>query len=126
MCCILAEKHNIIVMVKRTATFMALAIGSVFSYISVICWILGYLIAKYGGGRAAGIPGRIRSIVIPIGKFRLHLHHWLLGSLMMCVGLAKNVFIYIPPEVFYGMLGGFVWQGVYCYSDWYRVIYRSR
>ena len=105
---------------------MALVIGAVFSYISVLCWIFGYLIAKYGGGKTDGIQGRIRSIVIPVGKFRLHLHHWLLGALMMCVGVAKSIFIYIPEEVFYGMLSGFVWQGVYCYGDWYRIIYKSR
>ena len=114
------------VMVKRIATLLALAIGSVFSYISVLCWILGYFIAKCGGGRTEGIQGRIKSIIIPVGKFRLHLHHWLLGVLMMCVGLVKSIFLYIPPEVFYGMLGGFVWQGVYCYSDWHRIIYKAR
>ena len=111
---------------KRIATLAALGVGAVFSYISVLCWVSGYLLAKYGGGRTEGIEGRIRSIVIPIGKFRLHLHHWLLGVLVMCIGLIKSIFVYIPPEVFYGMLGGFVWQGVYCYSDWYRVIYKSR
>ncbi len=111
-------------MVKRTVTFSALVAGACFSYISIICIVSGFVIGKLGGGKSDGIEGRINSIVIPVGQFRLHLHHWLIGVMMMCVGVAKSIFVYIPEEVFYGMLSGFVWQGVYCYRDWHRVFYK--
>ena len=112
-------------MTKRVVTFAALAIGAIFSYISIICVISGFIIAKLCGGRKDGAPGNVRSIVISMGSFKLHLHHWIVFSLMMLLGLAKSIFLYIPPEVFYGLLSGLAWQGVYCYNDWHRVIYRT-
>ena len=112
-------------MTKRAVTFLALAIGAIFSYISIVCVISGFIIAKLCGGKKEGTPGNVRSIMIPIGSFTLHLHHWIVFSLVMLLGLAKSVFLYIPPEVFYGLLSGLAWQGVYCYNDWHRVIYRT-
>ncbi len=110
---------------KRNVTFTGLVIGTFFSYLSIIFLISGFIIAKYGGGKKEGTPGRIKSIVIPMGGFKLHLHHWLFFSLIMLVGLADNIFMYVPKEVFYGSLTGLAWQGIYCYDDWHRVIYRS-
>jgi hypothetical protein len=112
-------------MTKRTLTFTALTIGAVFSYFSIACVISGFIIAKFAGGKREGMPGIIRSIVIPMKGFKFHLHHWLFFPLFMLVGLAENIFLYISPEVFYGLLAGAAWQGIYCYDDWHRVIYRS-
>jgi len=111
-------------MIKNTFATMLFLIGLVFSWITVFFGICGFLIAKYSGGKEDGIQGRVRSIIIPLGKFKLHLHHWIIFALMMFAGLAKSIFIYFPPEIFYGLLGGLAWQGVYSYSDWYKFIYR--
>ena len=112
-------------MIKRFITFTGLSIGAVFSYPSTLCLISGFLIAKLGGGKQDGMQGRIRSIVIPMKGFNFHMHHWLFFSLFMLIGLAENIFMYIPQEVFYGLLSGMAWQGIYCYNDWHRVICRS-
>ena len=113
-------------MIKNTFATTLFLIGLIVSWISVVFGICGFLIAKYSGGNKEGIQGRVRSIIIPLGKFKLHLHHWIIFILLMFAGLAKSIFFYIPPEMFYGLLGGLAWQGVYSYGDWHKVIYRRR
>ena len=119
-------RHNILYMIKKTLGTTLFLVGLIVNWITVFFGLCGFLIAKYSGGKEDGIQGRVRSIIIPLGKFRLHLHHWLVFSLMMFIGLIKSIFIYIPPEIFYGLLSGLAWQGVYSYGDWHRVIYRRR
>ena len=119
-------RHNTLDMIKNTFATTLFLIGLIFSWITVFFGICGFLIAKYSGGKEDGIQGRVRSIIIPLGKFKLHLHHWIIFALMMFAGLAKNIFIYVPPEIFYGLLSGLAWQGVYSYSDWHKVICRRR
>ena len=113
-------------MLKLLLTTVLFLAGIVLNWITVFFGIIGFLIAKYSGGSKEGIQGRVRSIIIPLGKFKLHLHHWIICGLLMLTGLAKSIFIYVPPELFYGFLGGLAWQGVYSYDDWYKVIYRKR
>ncbi|NQT73377.1 MAG: hypothetical protein HQ553_11520 [Chloroflexi bacterium] len=117
-------RHNILEMIKNTFATTLFLSGLIVSWITVVFGICGFLIAKYSGGDQEGIQGRVRSIILPLGKFKLHLHHWIIFILAMFAGLAKSIFIYIPPEMFYGLLGGLAWQGVYSYGDWHKVIYR--
>ncbi len=109
---------------KQLVMFTGLSVGAVFSYLSILCLISGFLIAKFTGGKQEGMSGKLKSVVIPVKGFKFHLHHWLFFSLLMLIGLAENIFMYIPPEVFFGLLAGVAWQGIYCYNDWHRVIYR--
>ena len=111
-------------MIKRLITLTGLSIGAIFSYPSILCLISGFLIARFTGGKQEGMPGKLKSIVIPVKGFKFHLHHWIFFSLFMLIGLAETIFLYIPTEVFYGLLAGLAWQGIYCYDDWHRVIYR--
>ena len=109
---------------KRRIVGVAVLITAsiVFSYLSVIAWLSGFLIAKYGGGKGEGMRGRVRSILIPLGRRKLHLHHWLICLVIMAIGVTKNIYLFLPPEIFYGFLGGLAFQGVYSYSDWHRII----
>ena len=111
-------------MIKRIGTLLVLAAGIYFSYLVVVSCISGYLIGKYGSGRKEGVRGRVRSIMIPLGKLKLHLHHWLISFVIMSLGLTKGIYFFLPPEVFYGFLGGLAFQGVYCYNDWHRIVQR--
>jgi len=83
------------------------------------------LIAKYLGGKTNGERGRLRSFFIPLGKRKIHLHHWLISSWIMAFAMLKGVFI-ISPEVFFGFLGGLVFHGIYYYTDWYKILVRRR
>ena len=83
--------------------------------------LLGFLVAKYLAGHTVGKPGRMKSFKIPLGRYKLHLHHWLISSGVIAFSLTKGI-PFIPAEVFWGFLSGLALQGIYCYNDWYKIL----
>jgi len=112
-------------MKRKISLFVLLSTGIIFGYLSFISWAGGFLIAKYLGGKTNGERGRLRSFFIPLGKRKIHLHHWLISSWIMAFAMLKGVFL-VSPEVFCGFLGGLVFQGIYYYTDWYKILVPRR
>lgn len=112
--------------VKRKITlYVLLSTGIVLGYFSFVSWFIGFVIAKYLGGKTIGDRGRLSSLFIPLGKRTIHLHHWLLSSLVMGIPLVKG--IYVPfSDLYYGFFGGIVFHGIYCYRDWYKILVLRR
>jgi hypothetical protein len=97
-------------------------------FLGVLCyktWFVAFAATKYLSGRAEGRQGIVRSIVIPWRTYQLHLHHWFLALIVGGVFAIKGLYI-LTPEVSYGFLSAIVFQGIYCYEDWYRIIKRKR
>jgi len=87
-----------------------------------LAWLLsGFLLAKYLGGKATSKPGRVPSIAFSLRRHRVHLHHWLICSVTMGLTALTGTW-FLPWDSFYGFLGGMTLQGVYCYSDWHRIL----
>lgn len=84
-------------------------------------WLAAFLIAKYLGGKIAGERGRVRSLFIPLGKYKIHLHHWLLSSLVIGITTVKGIY-FLSPDLFYGFFSGVVFHGIYYYHDWYKIL----
>lgn len=112
-------------MKRKITLFVLLSTGIIFGYLSFISWAGGFLIAKYLGGKTVGEKGRLRSFFIPLGKHKIHLHHWFISSGIIFFALLKGVFL-ISPEIFFGFLGGLVFQGIYYYTDWYKILVPRR
>ena len=109
-------------MKRKTALFILLSIGIILGYLSFIMWFVGFLIARYLGSKTVGQPSKIRSCFIPLGKYKIHLHHWLLSSCAMILfALFKGAHV-LPPDLFYGFFGGIVFHGIYLYSDWHKIL----
>ncbi len=109
-------------MKKKATLVILLSTCIILGYLSFIAWSAGFLLAKYLGSKTIGEPSKIRSYFIPLGKYKLHLHHWLLSS---CVIIGFVVFegtYVLPSDLFYGFFGAIVFHGIYCYSDWYKVL----
>lgn len=100
---------------------MVLAGGAFLGYLYVLSWLLGYMVTKFGAGRAAGQRGRVRSIYIPLRNYRIHVHHWMIAILMMPLAFVTPI-PFVPPVVLCGFLSGIVFQGIYNYGDWYRFV----
>lgn len=112
-------------MEKRIAGLLLLTtVAIVVSYLALVGWLTGFLIGKYGGGKREGMKGRVRSIMVPVGNHKLHLHHWLICSALMVVAVVRSFYFFLPPEIFLSFMGGLAFQGVYSYSDWRRIIHR--
>jgi hypothetical protein len=108
-----------IILIGLTAAFIFLGI---FSYKT---WFVAFVATKYLSGRRDGKQGIVRSVIIPWRSYRLHLHHWLLALIVGGV-FAVAGFPLLAPEIFLGGLSAIVFQGIYCYEDWYRIIKRRK
>jgi hypothetical protein len=100
---------------------------AVFIFLGILCyktWFVAFIATKYLSGRKDGKQGIVRSIIIPWRNYQLHLHHWFLALIVGGVFAVKGFYI-LTPEAFYGALSAIVFQGIYCYKDWYRIIKRK-
>ncbi|PIW91936.1 MAG: hypothetical protein CO031_01825 [Candidatus Nealsonbacteria bacterium CG_4_9_14_0_2_um_filter_37_38] len=83
--------------------------------------IIGYLAGKFFSGKRQGQTGIVKSIIFNVGNYRLHLHHWI-----ACSGALAFLSLFNFPAVFAhfscGILGGLIFQGIFCYQDWYKII----
>ena len=113
-------------MKKKIMLFALLAAGIIVGYLSFITWAVGFLLARYLGSKKVGEPGRLRSYLIPLGKYKIHLHHWLLSSWAIILFALLEGADVLPSDLFYGFFGGIVFQGIYCYSDWYKILIPRR
>ena len=101
---------------KRKVTLVVLlSTGIVLGYVSFIAWSAGFLLAKYLGSKTVGEPSKIRSYFIPLGKYRIHLHHWLLSSGVIIVfaviavrriGSYKPLMLFMLPCIIFGAFIG--------------------
>jgi len=106
---------------KKLVLLALLPSGIAWGYIFYLSCAVAFAVTHYCGGEECGRPGRVKSIVIPLRRYELHLHHWFLATLA-AAGSALQGFFLVRPEFFYGILGGLVLQGIYCYKDWHRIV----
>ncbi len=109
---------------KPIAVLSTIIATTTFGPLFLLSWLLGFLSSKYIAGGAVGEKGKLKSIVIPFVKWSIHLHHWLYSLFLMSFSATTGMY-FLAPAISYGFLGGLVFQGIYCYSDW-RVIVISR
>ncbi len=86
--------------------------------------VLGYFAGKFGGGKKPSQPGTVKSVIFNIGNYKLHLHHWLIG-----LGILTSAvwYSFLPlPHFSFGILGGLIFQGIFCYQDWHQILIRRR
>ncbi len=113
-------------MKKKPAAILSIAaVIILLGYIFFLSWLVGLLLCKYMSGRSAGERGKVRSIVVPLRGWKIHLHHWFYAGCLLVVSSTTGVHI-LAPIITYGFLGGFIFQGIYCYSDWHRIVIRKR
>jgi len=83
--------------------------------------IFGYFVARFLSGKEVGDPAKIKSLAFNIGKYRFHFHHWFYGlgilAFVLLLGLSFPF-----PQFSFGFFGGFIFQGVYCYPDWHKIL----
>lgn len=106
---------------KLVCILPLLATGIVLDYLFFVSWLLGFVLTRYMAGKTSGKQGRIKSIVIPFGRHGVHLHHWLIASGIIILNLIINV-PFLASTASYGVLSGLVFQGIYCYSDWHKIL----
>ncbi len=85
--------------------------------------IIGYLGTIYVHKKALK-KGKLKFIFLNIGKWKIHLHHWIIGILVfILIWIAGwlNVF----PKFCLGAIWGLVFHDLYFDKEWYKVILRK-
>jgi hypothetical protein len=110
---------------KGMTTGLPILIASItFGYLFVVSFLVGFVASKHVAGKSEKERGRLCSLIIPFGKWNFHLHHWLYSVGLLSFTSATGVYLLNPP-ITYGLLGGLVFQGIYCYNDWHRIIVKK-
>jgi len=110
---------------RKKIVLISLIVG--FCFCGVFCyktWIIAFVITKFLSGRTDGKPGIVKSIVIPWRNYQFHFHHWFIALIIGGVCFAKGFYI-LAPQISFGFLSAVIFQGIYCYGDWYRIIKRK-
>lgn len=80
--------------------------------------IAGFVVAKLVSGKKEGEEGLLPSLIFRVGRYMIHLHHWLMalvaGIILWILGV-ENGFVY-------GFLLGILIQGLQ-YKDFLKIIY---
>ena len=111
---------------RKKLILVTLLLGGIISgYISYLAWAAGYALTMLCSGRKEGTGGKVKSVIIPWRRYQLHLHHWLLTSVAAAISAISGFFLF-TPELFYGFLSGILFQGIYCYGDWHKIVKRKQ
>jgi len=87
------------------------AIGAIIGYLSTIFFDKKFL-----------KTGRINSLVFNWGKWKIHLHHWLLASFAILI-----TYFFSSLSVFWiGIFGGLAFHDICTDKKWYKVVYRKK
>jgi len=111
---------------RKKIVLISVLVG--FCLCGVLCyktWIIAFIVTKYLSGRTDGKQGIVRSIIIPWRNYQFHVHHWCIALIIGGVCFAKGFYI-MAPEISFGFLSAIIFQGIYCYGDWYRIIKRRK
>ena len=111
---------------KKVSLVLLLLTGIVLGYMSFIAWSIGFLLTRYLCRKTVGKSRILKSRIIPLGKYKIHLHHWIWSSFVMIIfTIFKSVHV-LPPDLVYGFFGAIVFHGIYSYGDWYRILIRRQ
>lgn len=109
---------------KKIILIISSLVGIWISYLFYFGSVFGYLLGKYSGGDSVGSKGKIISIKFSVGKYIVHLHHWIFALLFLAIATFQG-FLQSAPSLFWSTTGfftGLIFQEVLCYRDWYRII----
>jgi hypothetical protein len=108
---------------KKAILIVVIAVPIFLGIFSCQIWFAAFFATKFLAGRRDGQQGIVRSLTISWRSYQIHLHHWLLALIVAGILAAKGCYI-VPPQTFYGVASAVVFQGIYCYKDWHRIIRR--
>lgn len=117
-------KKLLIILRRRKLLISSLGVLGFISFLTMAGGLLGYSLAKWSSGEWTGRAGRIKSLRFKIGRYRFHFHHWLAGFILFFLGVF-DILPLFKEALFQGAAIGIVFQGIFNYSDWYRIVQKA-
>ncbi len=108
--------------VKIVLPAIVLATSFYYSFLFTIGIVIGYILCRFFCNVFVK-NGKIDSIFIDYGKWKIHLHHWIMGIIILAIVWIIDYF-YLPT-FFAGAVCGMIIQDIYDYNDWHKVILKN-
>lgn len=110
--------------VKKMLPAIVLATTFYYSSIFAAGMILGYLATKFYCHKMGIDEEKGDKIFLDVGKWTIHLHHWILGILLIAF-ITLAGFNHAIPVFLWGALFGMMLQDIYDYNDWHEVVIKK-
>ncbi|OGZ67855.1 MAG: hypothetical protein A3D35_00140 [Candidatus Staskawiczbacteria bacterium RIFCSPHIGHO2_02_FULL_34_9] len=108
--------------VKMVLPAIVLATSFRYSVVFPTGIIIGYVLSKLFC-HYFWKNGRVDSIFLDYGKWKIHLHHWIMGFMFLAIVWILD-FFYLPT-FFTGVVIGVIIQDIYDYNEWHQVILKK-
>ncbi|TSC94629.1 MAG: hypothetical protein CEN87_350 [Parcubacteria group bacterium Licking1014_1] len=119
---ILMESENKKNKVKKVLPAIALVSSFYYSFLFMLGLVLGYIVCKIFYKKFVE-SGKVDLVFIDCGKWKIHLHHWIMGIIFLALVWVIDWF-YLP-KFFVGVVGGIIIHDIYDFNDWYKVFLRN-
>jgi len=93
-------------------------------YYPLICLgiIIGYFASKLFSKYVLE-QGKVDCIFIDCGKWKLHMHHWILGAIILLfVWFVDRIYL---PTFIVGLIFGVMAHDIYDFNDWHKVLVKN-
>jgi hypothetical protein len=67
--------------------------------------------------------GKVEKIYIDCGKWKIHMHHWILGALFLLAVWFLDY--YLLHSFFVGAVCGIIAHDIYDFNDWHKVLEKN-
>ena len=118
----LAKSDNKNSKVRRFLPAFALIASLYYSFFLALGLAIGYMASRLFSKYLIE-KGKVDSIYIDCGKWKLHMHHWIMGALLLLIVWFIDYF-YLP-RFLTGVVLGVIAHDIYDYNDWHRVLVKN-
>jgi len=108
--------------VKKYVAGLAVMSSFYYSLWLAIGLILGYFISKFFT-KFFVENGKVNMVFIDCGKWKIHLHHWIMGLLFLLFIWFID-YLYLP-KFFLGIVLGIIAHDIYDFNDWREILVKK-
>ena len=118
----LAKSDNSNSKVRKYLPAAVLVVSFYYSFLLALGLAIGYIGSKVFS-KFFLEQGKVDCMYIDCGKWKIHLHHWILGILVLLVVWIIDYF-YLP-RFFIGVVSGIIAHHIYDFNDWHKVLLKN-
>jgi len=118
----LAKSNNKASKVRKYLPAFVIMASFYYSFLITVGLVLGYIASRMWFKYMIE-NGKVDCIFIDCGKWKIHLHHWILGALVLLIVWVIDLF-YLP-RLFIGFVLGIIAHDIYDFNDWHKVLVKS-
>lgn len=118
----LAKSDNKTSKLRKYLPAFVLVASFYYSFLLALGLAVGYFVSKIWF-KIFIENGRVDCVFIDCGKWKIHLHHWILGTLLLLLVWFLDYF-YLP-RFFAGVVCGIIAHDIYDFNDWHKILVRN-